>query len=113
MNPAPLLPVFQARRNPRYTRSRWDGGTWTGIEPLKVPADTATKWGGVFQNVGFRRLVDSSLESGKQRWTLPKRAGRVTQGAATPRWIRLARKGRGFAPRFLQTPPRDDALALR
>ena len=22
-------------------------------------------------------------------------------------------QGRGFAPRFLQTPPRDDALALR
>ena len=27
--------------------------------------------------------------------------------------IRFLSTGRGFAPRFFQTPPRDDALALR
>ena len=43
--------------------------------------------------MGFRRLVDSSLESGKQRWTLPERAGRYSGGRNAPRWIRLARKG--------------------
>src|SRR6201988_4114989 len=30
-----------------------------------------------------------------------------------PRYPVFCPSGRGFAPRFLQTPPRDDALALR